>query len=85
MALLKFINHESFLIHGIALKGQVPYATYRFIRCRLLILFHPIAFEHLAYSVRVVQIIIARSSSHSTLVWTLKGMDPTPHVVMPIS
>ncbi len=47
MALLELNNHESFLIHGIALKGQFPYVTYCFIRCRLLILLHPIAFEHL--------------------------------------
>jgi hypothetical protein len=29
MALLESIDHESVLIHGIALKGQFPYATYR--------------------------------------------------------
>jgi hypothetical protein len=38
-----------------------------------------------AYPTWVVQITTTRSSSHSTLAYTLRGMDPTPHVIMPRS
>ncbi len=38
-----------------------------------------------AYLVQVVWITTTRFSSHSTLVCTLKRIDPTPHAVMPRS
>jgi hypothetical protein len=38
-----------------------------------------------AYLAQVIWITSARSSSHSNLAYTLKGMAPTPHAVMPRS
>ncbi len=37
------------------------------------------------YLTQIPRITIAKSLSHFTLACTLKGMDPTPHVVMPRS
>ncbi len=56
------------------------------IKCKLLVnLFHPTTLSAFAYLTWVIWIIIARSSLCSTLAYTLKRMDPTPHEVMPRS
>jgi len=49
-----------------------------FIWCRLPLVLHPLT----AYPAWIARMIIARSSLHSNLACTLRGMAPTPHVVM---
>jgi len=44
MALLEFIDHESFLIHG---KNVIFLTLHHLIKCRFLVSFHPNVFEHL--------------------------------------
>ncbi len=44
MTLLKFIDHESFLIHG---KNANLLVLHHLIRYKFLVLLHPNAFEHL--------------------------------------
>ncbi len=55
------------------------------IRCKLLILLHPSAFEHLCILGLNHFIITIRTSSHFSLAYMLRRMDPTPYVIMPRS
>jgi len=55
------------------------------IRCRLPILLHPSAFEHLCIVGLNHLIITIRTSSHFSLAYMLRRMDPTPYVIMPRS
>jgi hypothetical protein len=81
MALLELINHESFFIHGIYKKADLP-LPHHIINCRLLVAFHPntfACFYILGFS-RSNQNYKVLITFHLSL--TLKEMDPTPHVVM---
>jgi hypothetical protein len=82
MALLELTNHES---SWYCIRMQISLCCIVLLNANFQSYSIQAPSNAFAYPTWVVQITTTRSSSHSTLAYTLRGMDPTPHVVMPIS